>query len=210
MPPTAPIAGMESVRGGSRWPGSLTSSALMQVAALDLRPGMLITYENRMNTVMWWNILRNDRRQFVQMKIKDLQTGRVTELKEHGDTKYEVLDKEESDINHSYRDGQEEVFYKESGDEVRCPIAAAEEALQWQAETYRGFFVNDQLVAVFPPKHAVLEITDTAPPIRGQGSGTKEAVLQNGMKVKVGLLCDVGDKVRIDTETMEFKERIAK
>ena len=29
------------------------------------------------------------------------------------------------------------------------------------------------------------------------------------MKVKVNMLCDVGDKVRIDTETLEFKERIA-
>lgn len=182
----------------------------MQVAALDLRPGYLVSYEGRMCTVMWWNILRNDRRLFVQMKIKDVQSGRVTELKEHGDSKYEVLDKEEVDLTHSYRDGQEEVFYRESGDEVRCPIAAAEDALQWPAEAYRGFFVNDVLVAVFPPKHSVLTITDTSPPIRGAGTGQKEAVLENGMKVKVGMLCDVGDKVRIDTETGEFKERIAK
>ena len=67
-----------------------------------------------------------------------------------------------------------------------------------------------KLVAVFPPKHSILTITDTSPPIRGAGSGSKEAVLENGMKVKVNLLCDVGDKVRIDTETQEFKERIAK
>ena len=182
----------------------------MQVAALDLRPGYLVSYEGRMCTVMWWNILRNDRRLFVQMKIKDVQSGRVTELKEHGDTKYEVLDKEEVDLTHSYRDGQEEVFYRESGDEVRCPIAAAEDALQWPSDAYRGFFVNDALVAVFPPKHSVLTITETSPPIRGAGTGQKEAVLENGMKAKVGMLCDVGDKVRIDTETGEFKERSAK
>ena len=30
------------------------------------------------------------------------------------------------------------------------------------------------------------------------------------MKAKVNMLCDVGDKVRLDTETGEFKERIAK
>jgi hypothetical protein len=28
------------------------------------------------------------------------------------------------------------------------------------------------------------------------------------MKVKVNLLCDVGDRVRIDTETKEFRERL--
>lgn len=163
-----------------------------------------------MCTVVWWNILRNDRRAFVQMRIKDLQNGRMTELKEHTDSKWEVLDKEEKDLSHSYRDGIDEVFFTETGDEVRCPVAAAEDALKFPAEAYKGFFVSEQLVAVFPPKFAVLTITETAPPMRGGGSGTKEALLENGMKVKVNLLCDVGDKVRIDTETQEFKERIAK
>ena len=182
----------------------------MQVSALELRPGTLVSYEGRMCTVVWWNILRNDRRAFVQLRIKDLQNGRVTEIKDHTDSKWEVLDKEEKDLNHSYRDGIDEVFFSETGDEVRCPLAAAEDALKWPSEAYKGFFVNDTLVAVFPPKHSTLTITDTSPPIRGAGSGTKEAVLENGMKVKVNMLCDVGDKVRIDTETSEFKERIAK
>jgi elongation factor P len=180
----------------------------MQVAALDLRPGYLVNLDGRMATVVWWNILRNDRRLFVQMKLKDLQTGRVSELKEHGDAKYEVLDKEETDLTHSYRDGPEEVFYKPDGDEVRCAVAAAEDALQWPAETYRGFFVSGSLVTVMPPRFSVLAVTETAPPIRGGGTGMKEAVLENGVKVKVNLLTDVGDKVRIDTETLEFKERV--
>lgn len=182
----------------------------MQVSANELRPGTLVSYEGRMCTVVWWNILRNDRRAFVQMRIKDLQNGRVQELKEHTDSKWEVLDKEEKDLAHSYRDGLVEVFFSEAGDEVRCPVAAAEDALKWPSDSYKGFFVNGELVAVFPPKHSVLTITETSPPIRGAGSGTKEAVVENGMKVKVNMLCDVGDKVRIDTETGEFKERIAK
>ncbi len=180
----------------------------MQVAALDLRPGFLVSHEGRMATVVWWNILRNDRRAFVQMRIKDLQNGRMTELKEHTDSKWEVLDKEEVDLTHSYRDGPEEVFYKPDGDEVRCAVAAAEDALKWPSDAYKGFFVSGTLVTVTPPRFSVLKITDTAPPMKGGGTGTKEAVLENGMKVKVNLLCATGDKVRIDTETLEFRERI--
>ncbi|MEO6596836.1 MAG: hypothetical protein ABIP94_18995 [Planctomycetota bacterium] len=182
----------------------------MQVSANELRPGSLVSYEGRMCTVVWWNILRNDRRAFVQMRIKDLQNGRVTELKEHTDSKWEVLDKEEKDLSHSYRDGIVEVFFTPEGEEVRCAVAATEDALKWPSDAYKGFFVSGQLVAVFPPKHSILTITETSPPIRGAGSGTKEAMLENGMKVKVNMLCDTGDKVRVDTETMEFKERIAK
>jgi elongation factor P len=181
---------------------------LMQVAALDLRPGYLVSYEGRMCSVVWWNILRNDRRLFVQMRIKDIQSGRVQELKEHGDTKYEVLDKEEVELTHSYRDGTDEVFFSPEGEEVRCSVAGAEDALKWQAESYVGLFVNGQLVFVRPPASVVLTVKDTTPPIKGAGTGLKDAVLENGMKVRVGNLVDVGNKVRIDTETGEFKERV--
>lgn len=179
----------------------------MQVQALDLRPGYLVSYEGRMCSVVWWNILRNDRRLFVQMRIKDIESGRVQELKEHGDTKFEVLDKEEKDLTYSYRDGIQEVFFTEDGDEVRCSVPAAEDALKWPAEHYVGFYVSGNLVSVSPPKTAVVTIKETSPPVRGQ-TGQKEAVLENDLKVKVGLLCDVGDKVRIDTETLEFRERV--
>src|SRR5215510_5052154 len=104
----------------------------MERAALDLRKGYLVRHEGRICSVFHWNILRNDRRLFVQIKFKDLLTGRVTELKEHGDTKYEVLDNEQKDLTYSYRDGTEEVFYTEDGDEVRCGHEAAADALVWQ------------------------------------------------------------------------------
>ncbi|MCA8967156.1 MAG: hypothetical protein KDC48_19915, partial [Planctomycetes bacterium] len=118
----------------------------MQVAALELRPGTLVSYEGRMCTVVWWNMLRNDRRAFVQMRIKDLLTGRVTELKEQTDSRWEVLDKEDKDLSYSYRDGIDEVFFSETGEEVRCAVAAAEDALKWPSETYKGFFVSGSLV----------------------------------------------------------------
>lgn len=180
----------------------------MQLVALDLRPGNLVSYEGRMCSIVWWNILRNDRRQFVQLKIKDIQSGRVQELKEHGDTKFEVLDKEEIELNYSYRDGIDEVFFTPDGVEVRCSVAAAEDALRWQADAYTGLFVSDQLVFVNPPRSVVLTVKDTSPPVKNAGTGLKDAVLQNGMTVRVNNMVGIGDKVRIDTETGEFKERV--
>jgi elongation factor P len=180
----------------------------MNIQALDLRPGMLVDHGGRMATVSWWNILRNDRRLFVQMKVKDLETGRVTEMKVSGDDKFEVLDKDEIELSYSYRDGPEEVFYKDNGEEVRCPIAAVEDALKWPADAYVGLVVAGKLVSVAPPRYSILQVTETTPPIKGAGTGMKEAILENGVKVKVNQLTDVGDRVRIEVETLEFKERI--
>lgn len=176
--------------------------------ALELRVGSLIRYEGRMCTVVWWNILRNDRRQFIQMRIKDLQSGRIQELKEQSDSKFDTLEKEEKEMSHSYTDGEAEVFFTPDGDEFRCPKVAAEDALKWPSDTYKAVFVDDELVTVKPPLFAFVEITETTPPIKGVGSGTKEAKLANGITMKVSQLCDVGDKVKVDTETGEFKERV--
>jgi elongation factor P len=180
----------------------------MQLSALDLRKGFLILYEGRMCNVIYWNILRNDRRQFVQMKVKDLLSGRVQEMKEHGETKYEVLDTEKIDLTHSYRDGNEEVFYTASGEEYRVAHEAAADALLWPGETYKGLLADGKLVAIALPMTVVATVTDTAPPMKGGGSGTKDAMLDNGVKVRVSLLTAVGDKVRLDPETLEFKERV--
>jgi elongation factor P len=189
--------------GAVGYPGRTMS----QLAALDLRPGFLVSFENRVWSVVWWNILRNDRRQFVQMRIKDIMTGRIRELKEHGDTKYEVLEKDEVDLTHSYQDGSDEVFFTEDGDEVRCPKAAAEDALKWPSDRYIGLLVNGTLMFVRAPETVEITVTETSPPVKGAGSGLKDAILENGVKTRVANLVSVGEKVRVFTETGEFKER---
>lgn len=161
-----------------------------------------------MCTVTWWNILRNDRRQFIQMKVKDVLTGRVSELKENTDTKYEVLEKEEKDLHHSYRDGDIEVFFTPEGEEVQCPHHAAEEAIRWQAESYTGFYVNGELVSVSAPRMCIATVAECEPPVKGAGTGMKDAVLDNGVRIKVSNIIAVGDRVRVDTEALEFKERV--
>jgi elongation factor P len=180
----------------------------MQSSAMDLRKGFLVTHQGRTCTVVHWNILRNDRRTFIQMRLKDLETGRMTDLKEHGETKYEVLDSELIELTHSYRDGDDEVFYTPEGVEYRCAHAAVEEQLKWEVDAYKGLLVEGHLVTVSMPSTVVARVADTSPPMKGGGSGLKDAVLENGVKVRIGLIVSSGDKIRLDSETLEYKERV--
>jgi elongation factor P len=88
------------------------------------------------------------------------------------------------------------------------PHEAAEDALVWKCDAYKGLLVDGRLVAITLPQSVVATVTETAPPMKGGGSGTKDAVLDNGIKLRVSLLTAVGDRVRIDPETLEFKERM--
>ena len=59
------------------------------------------------------------------------------------------------------------------------------------------------------PKIMVLEVAETAPGVKGDtvSAATKEAVLENGLKVKVPLFINQGDKLKIDTRTNNYVER---
>jgi len=182
----------------------------MQLSAIELRKGFLVTYQSRITTVIHWNAWKSDRRSKIQMKVKDLLTGRVSEITCQADDKYEILESERIALSHSYQDGNDEVFYTPEGEEYRCPVPAVEDVLKWKAERYDGLLVDGKLLTVAAPPSVIATVTDTTPPIKGVLNGLKDAVLDNGLTVKVGMVINIGDRVRIDTETMEYKERVNK
>ena len=182
---------------------------MSQTNSGDLRKGMLVEVDGKPCTLVHWNIWKSDRRSRIQMKFKDVLTGRTSEVTAQPDDKYQVLESEVIDLEHSYRDGPEEVFYTKSGEEYRCPAAGIEDVVRWQSASYRGLLVDGHLLTVTLPMSVVAEVAECEPPLKGAGSGTKDAVLTNGIKVKVGSNVAVGDKVRLDSETLEYKERVA-
>ncbi|TAJ25120.1 MAG: hypothetical protein EPO68_00435 [Planctomycetota bacterium] len=179
----------------------------MQQHALDLRKGVLIRHQGAMCTVVHWNIWKSDRRSRVQMRFKDVLTGRMHEVTAQGDDKYEVLENESLDLTHSYREGDEEVFYSTEGEEYRCSAEAASDALLWKADLYRGLLIDGQLVMVSLPQSVIATVVECDPPVKGQPNLQKEAKLDNGIVIKVPLIVAMGDKVRVDPAELEFKER---
>ena len=180
---------------------------MAQANANELRKGKLVELDGRICSVIFWNLWKSDRRSRVQMKFKDLLSGRISEVTAQPDDRYVLLDSESIDIEHSYRDGPDEVFYTHDGIEWRCPAAAAEDALVWQSQQYKGVVIEGKLITVTAPHSVIATISETAPPIKGVSGGLKDAVLENGIQVKVSVMCSVGDRVRIDSETLEFRER---
>ena len=130
----------------------------MNVNALELRKGQLVNYQGRLCWVNTWNILRNDRRQFVQLTLKDNATGRISELKENSDSKFDLIDTSQVDLAHSYSEGPEEVFYTPDGVEYRCQAEAAAEALKWECELYSGFLADGRLVSIATPSSIIATV----------------------------------------------------
>ena len=181
---------------------------MAEVAAIDVRKGMLLAVGDRMCKVTHWNIWKSDRRSRIQMKFRELLTGRTSEVTAQPADRYEVLEAGAVDLEHSYTDGVEEVFYSKSGEEWRVAAASVKDVLLWKSESYRGLLIDGNLVAVHLPLTVVATVAETEPSMKGQSSGLKDAVLDNGVQLKVATSVNPGDKVLIDSETMEFKERV--
>ena len=69
---------------------------------------------------------------------------------------------------------------------------------------------TDTILTCEMPPNVVLEVTYTEPGIKGDTATNtlKPATVETGAEVRVPLFINTGDKVRIDTRTGDYIERV--
>jgi len=69
---------------------------------------------------------------------------------------------------------------------------------------------KENIFAVEAPMFVILEVTNTEPGVRGDTaqSAKKSATLETGAQINVPLFINYGDKLKIDTRTGEYIERV--
>ena len=71
-------------------------------------------------------------------------------------------------------------------------------------------FIDGQPTALQLPASVELEVTDTDPGLRGDtasGGGNKPATLETGATIQVPLFVNIGDRVKVQTETGAYMSR---
>jgi len=71
-------------------------------------------------------------------------------------------------------------------------------------------FISGLPVSVSLPKTIIETVEETEPALRGQtvsSSGGKPAVLSNGIRVQVPTFIEQGERIVVNTETLEYVER---
>ena len=100
----------------------------------------------------------------------------------------------------------------ETYDQLSFPPDVLGTAMQYLLPNSRVMvkYVDDKPVSVEVPASIDLTVTDTPPSIKGATATNqyKEAILENGLKVQVPPFIGPGEKVRIDTRTGEYIERV--
>lgn len=184
------------------------------VSTSQFKAGMIIEYEGQMVEILEWQLVKMQQRQpIVRTKLRNVKTGSVLEQPFRSGEKFKDIYLEERPIQYLYREGQRYHFMDaESYHEVVVDgqILGSKANYLKENEEALGKFHGEQLLMVQISPSVVLAVSETEPGVRGDTakSGTKPAKLETGAAVKVPLFVNVGDKVRVDTRTGQYVERV--
>ncbi|MDR5695449.1 MAG: elongation factor P [Armatimonadota bacterium] len=184
------------------------------ISTNDFRPGVHIELEGELYTVIEAQHVKRGRGSaYVWAKIKNLRTGAIVERTFNAGERVPQAILERREMQYLYSTGEEYVFMdQESYEQVGIPVDVLGETAHYLVENMvvGVYFYEGRPIEVELPTAVELEVVDTAPGVRGDtvSGGTKPATLQTGLVVQVPLFVQVGDRIRVDTRTGEYLERV--
>jgi len=139
---------------------------------------------------------------FVRTKLKRIDDGAVIDRTFRAGEKFRPIRTETRRMQFLYADGSDAHFMDtETYEQLPIPEEAVADQLRW-------VMPNEEVDQV--PSAVELTVTETEPGVRGDtasGGGDKPATLESGVAVRVPLVVNVGDRVRVDTRSGEYVSR---
>ena len=150
---------------------------------------------------------------FVRTKLKNVIVGTTMEKTFNPSEKVEEVSITTSEMQYLYNDGETYTFMDNNTyEQVELNKDSIEDILPYLLDnmnvkvlSYKG-----NIFGVEPPTFVELEVTYTEPGINGATAtgSTKPATVETGASFQVPLFVEIGDKIRIDTRTGEYMERV--
>lgn len=183
----------------------------------DLRKGTIFVLDGEPYEVLEYAFLRMQQRKPVaKTKILNLLNGKIVERNFHQNETFEEAEIDKEPIKYIYNHRDEYWFTAKNDPSKRFSLT--ETLLGSKARFLKpnsevvAFKFGDKIMKIDIPIKMDLKVKETQPGIKGDTAqgGSKPAILETGAKVTVPLFVNVGDVVRINTETGDYVERMEK
>ena len=184
------------------------------ISAGDFRNGATFEMDGKVYRVVEFQHVKPGKgAAFVRTKLKDVMSGNVLEKTFNPTEKVQEAQIDRKDMQYLYNDGDIYYFmdnttYEQlplTKDDLGDTLNYLIDNMEVKVLSFKG-----KVFGVEPPLFVELEITYTEPGFKGDTStgATKPATTQTGYEVRVPLFVNIGDKIRIDTRTGEYMERV--
>lgn len=161
--------------------------------------------ETHLNTPGNW-------RAILQLKLKNLKTGSITQNRVRPEDKVEQAYLDRREMEYIYQDGDGYVFMDtETSDQITLSADWVGDQMLYLKENSKAqvtFYDGKQLFLDLPAT-VELKVTETEPALKGATAAAqyKPAVLETGLKIDVPPFIQVGELIAVDTRESKYLSR---
>jgi elongation factor P len=181
--------------------------------ASDIRRGQAVIIDSKLYLVT--NADHNtpgNLRAKVQFKLRDVAKGTILDKRVGATDDIETATLDRRQVEYLYSDADGHILMDlETYDQNTIPKDVfGDDILYLKPNTpLTAMFHEGKVVSYELPKTVDLKVTDTPPGIRGATATNqlKDATLETGLKTRVPPFIDIGETIRVSTETREYMSR---
>jgi elongation factor P len=181
----------------------------------DIRNGMCMEYNNDIFSVIEFQHVKPGKgAAFVRTKLKSLTTGKVLDNTFPAGHKIDEVRVERHKMQYLYNDDMGYHFMNtETFEQARINEAMIDQpGLLKEGSEVEVLFHSGtgQPLTLEQPQYIILEVTYTEPGVKGDTATNtlKPATVETGAEVRVPLFINTGDKIKIETKTGSYMERV--
>ena len=184
------------------------------ISVNDLKTGLTLELDNGLwNVVEFLHVKPGKGSAFVRTKLKNAQTGQVVERTFRAGEKVAKAMLDRREMQYLYKEGSDYVMMDNSNyEQLNVAEAQIGDGIKYLKENMiiQILMHNGRIIGVDIPSHVELEVVDTPPAEKGNTAqgGTKPATLETGAVVNVPFFVSNGDKIRVDTRTNQYLDRV--
>ena len=186
----------------------------MKLYASEIRVGMLIEYKNDL-----WQVLKTQHVKpgkggaFAQVEMKSLNKNTKLNERFRSSESVEKASLDETKFNYLYEDETDYYFIDPKSYEqinIKKEVVGDKGKLLTENLEVSISFYNENPLTVELPNQVTSTIETTDVALKGQtvSSSYKPATLDNGINIQVPPFINSGDKIIVDTRTMEYVKKI--
>jgi len=186
----------------------------MKLYASEIRVGMLIEYKGDL-----WQVLKTQHVKpgkggaFAQIEMKSVNKNTKLNERFRSSESVEKASLDETKFNYLYEDESDYHFMNPKSYEqinIKKKIVGDKGKLLTENLEVSISFYNENPLTIDLPNQVISMIETTDVALKGQtvSSSYKPAVLENGINIQVPPFIESGDKIIVDTRTMEYIKKV--
>jgi elongation factor P len=184
------------------------------IGVQELRAGTVFEEAGNLYVVLSYEHIKMGRGSAnIKVKVRNIRQGSTTEKGFTNNARVNNVQVFKRDVQYLYKDGEQAYFMDpKSFEQISIPLQTigSDEPYLKEGESFNVSFLGQEALTINLPPKMDFVVAEADPGLKGNSASNiyKDAVLDNGLRCRVPLFIKAGDKVRIDTRTGEYSQKV--